>query len=211
MREMQTQNSSICKPVFGRKGISSPSWREKEGWLLIMRTCRIFWMDFSPICWVLISRDNILGAPDCPFSEKEVSDTIAGLPSDKAPGPDGFPGRFYKTCWNIIKDDLLEALAVPHQRNAQRLWCLNFAYLILIPKRMDASSASDFRPIRLIHSVAKLTTKLPANRLGPRLHELVAANQSAFVRGRSIHDNFMLVQQSIRSLHNKRVASLYYT
>lgn len=179
--------------------------------LLIMRTCRIFWMDFSPIRWVLISRDNILGAPDCPFSEKKVSDTIAGLPSDKAPGPDGFPGRFYKTCWNIIKDDLLEALAVPHQRNAQRLWRLNSAYLILIPKRMDASSASDFRPIRLIHSVAKLTTKLPANRLGPRLHELVAANQSAFVRGRSIHDNFMLVQQSIRSLHNKRVASLYYT
>jgi hypothetical protein len=54
-----------------------------------------------------------------------------------------------------------------------------------------------------------LVTKLLANRLGPRLHELVAANQSAFVRGRSIHDNFMLVQQSIKSLHKKKVASLF--
>jgi hypothetical protein len=53
------------------------------------------------------------------------------------------------------------------------------------------------QPISLIHSFAKLVTKLLANRLGPRLHELVAANQSAFVRGRSIHDNFMLVQQPI--------------
>jgi hypothetical protein len=51
-----------------------------------------------------------LSALDSPFLEKEVRDTVAGLPSDKAPGPDGFTGRFYKTCWNIIKDDLLAAL-----------------------------------------------------------------------------------------------------
>jgi hypothetical protein len=38
---------------------------------------------------------------------------------------------------------------------------------------------------------------------------LVAANQSAFVRGRSIHDNFMLVQHSIKSLHKKKVSSLF--
>ena len=36
----------------------------------------------------------------------------------------------------------------------------------------------------------------------------MASNQSAFVRGRSIHDNFMLVQHSIKSLHKKRVSSL---
>jgi hypothetical protein len=74
---------------------------------------------------------------------------------------------------------------------------------------MDASSAGDFRPISLIHSVAKLVTKLLANRLGPRLHELVESNQSAFIRGRSIHDNFMLVQQSIKSLQKRKVASLF--
>jgi hypothetical protein len=146
---------------------------------------------------------------ECPFSEKEVLDTIAGLPSDKAPGPDGFTGRFYKSCWSIIKVDLLAALSVIHQGNAQRMGQLNSSYLILIPKKMDASSAGDFRPMSLIHSVAKLVTKLFANRLGPRLHELVASNQSALVRGRSIHDNFMLVQQSIKSLHKRKVASLF--
>jgi hypothetical protein len=35
---------------------------------------------------------------DSPFSEKEVWETIKQLPSDKAPGPDGFMGRFYKAC-----------------------------------------------------------------------------------------------------------------
>jgi hypothetical protein len=29
------------------------------------------------------------------------------------------------------------------------------------------------------------------------------------VRGRSIHDNFMLVQQSIKSLHKRKIAGLF--
>jgi hypothetical protein len=74
---------------------------------------------------------------------------------------------------------------------------------------MDALTARDFRPISLIHSFAKLVTKLLANRLGPHLQELVAANQSAFVKGRSIHDNYMMVQHSIKYLHKKRVSSLF--
>jgi hypothetical protein len=146
---------------------------------------------------------------DSPFLEKEVRDIIADLPSDKAPRPDGFTGRFYKTCWSIIKEDLLAALDFLHQGNAHKLGLLNLAYLILLPKRSDAMTASDYRPISLIHSFAKVVTKLLANRLGPHLLELVAANQSAFVRGRSIHDNFMLVQQSIKSLHKRKVVGLF--
>jgi hypothetical protein len=38
---------------------------------------------------------------------------------------------------------------------------------------------------------------------------MVEANQSAFVRGRPIHDNYMLVQHSSKSLHRKKVASLF--
>jgi hypothetical protein len=38
---------------------------------------------------------------------------------------------------------------------------------------------------------------------------MVAANQSASVRGRSIHDNFMLVQQTIKALHKWKIASLF--
>ena len=39
-----------------------------------------------------------LEALDIPFDENEVWQTIKDLPSDKAPGPDGFTGRFYKAC-----------------------------------------------------------------------------------------------------------------
>ena len=132
-------------------------------------------------------------ALDLPFTEEEVWATIKTLPSDKAPGPDGFTGRFYKECWPVIKDDIMEALRVIQEGDGRKLHLLNSAFLILIPKKPDAVEVKDFRPISLVHSFAKLVTKILANRLAPRLNSLVSTNQSAFVRGRCIHDNFLLV------------------
>lgn len=64
--------------------------------------------------------------------------------------------------------------------------------------------AKDFRPISLIHSFAKLITKVLANRLAGQLYSMVSSNQSAFVKGRFIQDNFMLVQQTARFLHSQK-------
>jgi hypothetical protein len=47
------------------------------------------------------------------------------------------------------------------------------------------------------------------NRLTPFLDSLVATTQSAFIKGRYIHDNFILVQQTIKLLHNWKVSSLF--
>jgi hypothetical protein len=40
---------------------------------------------------------------ESPFSEEEVWKAILSLPSNKAHGPDGFTGKFYKSCWQIKK------------------------------------------------------------------------------------------------------------
>jgi hypothetical protein len=55
-----------------------------------------------------------------------------------------------------------------------------------------------------MHSFAKLVTKCMANRLAPKLDMLVARNQSAFIKGRSIHDNFRTVWLSCKVMHAKR-------
>ena len=41
------------------------------------------------------------------FTEKEVWSTIKELPTDRAPGPDGFIGAFYHRAWPIIKQDTM--------------------------------------------------------------------------------------------------------
>lgn len=103
----------------------------------------------------------------------------------------------------------MAAIITLQQGDARKLWLLNSAYLTLIPKKTEALSPTDYRPISLVHSFAKLITKVMANRLAPILNDLVATSQSAFVRGRCIHDNYMLVQQSIKLLHKKRVPSIF--
>jgi hypothetical protein len=55
-----------------------------------------------------------------------------------------------------------------------------------------------------VHSFAKLITKLLANRLAPKLQDMVSPIQSAFIKGRFIQDNFMLVQQTARFLHQQK-------
>ncbi|KAM0922259.1 hypothetical protein ACQ4PT_006220 [Festuca glaucescens] len=59
----------------------------------------------------------------------------------------------------------------------------------------------DFHPISLIHSVAKLVAKVLSSRLAARMPELVGPQQSAFIRGRCLHDNFQLVHHTARKLH----------
>jgi hypothetical protein len=37
------------------------------------------------------------------FSTDEIDRIVQNMPADKAPGPDGFNGRFLKSCWPMIK------------------------------------------------------------------------------------------------------------
>jgi hypothetical protein len=47
-------------------------------------------------------------------------------------------------------------------------------------------------------------TKMLANRLAGKLQSMVSIKQSAFIKGRFIQDNFMLVQQTARVLHQQK-------
>lgn len=58
---------------------------------------------------------------DAPILEQQLWDVIQALPVDKAPGPDGFTGRFYKVCWPIIKVDLMAAIGALRGGDARKL------------------------------------------------------------------------------------------
>ena len=61
-----------------------------------------------------------LAALDDPFSKHEVLTAIKQLLYDKAPGPDGFMGCFFKECWNLIKHDLLAVINYFHMGRCNR-------------------------------------------------------------------------------------------
>ena len=105
------------------------------------------------------------------------------MPAGKGPSPDGFTAEFLVACWETIKPDFLMAFDKFHAMNGRGLQKLNEALLLLLPKRADAHSLFDYRPISLIHIFAKLVAKLLSLCLAPRLNTMVSTNQSAFIAG----------------------------
>lgn len=74
-------------------------------------------------------------ALDEPISKQETWEVIKSLSMDKAPGPDGFTRRFYRTCWAIIKQDIMAAIGAVHAGDVRKLYQLNSAYMILIRQK----------------------------------------------------------------------------
>nr|XP_020191500.1 uncharacterized protein LOC109777266 [Aegilops tauschii subsp. strangulata] len=146
-----------------------------------------------------------LSALDQPSSADEIWSAVRQLPRGKAPGPDGFTVEFLIAAWDIVRDDFVEAFGKLYDLNGRGFHKLNEALLTILHKHPEASSLSEYRPISLIHLFAKLFAKVLSLRLAPRLGELISTNQSALIAGRSIHDNFMLVQQTARQLHSLRL------
>jgi hypothetical protein len=163
----------------------------------------------ASINWTQLGyQEQDLGELENPFEEDEIEKVIMQLPAEKAPGPDGFIGGFYKKCWPIICSDLLAALQAFHSLRTRRFELVNEAN-VLLPKSREASKVTDYRPISLINSLAKIITKILADRLAPRLHNLVSCSQNAFIKKRCIHDNFINLQNVIKALHKAQRPSLF--
>ncbi|WVZ67810.1 LOW QUALITY PROTEIN: hypothetical protein U9M48_016840 [Paspalum notatum var. saurae] len=151
-----------------------------------------------------------LSTLDAPFTEEELKTAIQQMPADKAPGPDGFTGAFFTKCWEIIKADVLKAANAFHLLRTSNLSILNSANIVLVPKKEGADSVGDYRPISLIHSFAKIISKVLAMRLAPHMDNLVSPSQSAFIKKRNIHESFLAVCNAVRRLHRNRVPALFF-
>jgi hypothetical protein len=106
-----------------------------------------------------------LSTMDACFTKQEVCDTIKEMSHDRAPGPDGFNGLFYKVAWSIIKLDVINALNALWSLDARSFHLLNDALMILLRKNSAPSRLKDYRSISLMHSFSKLFTKCLATRL----------------------------------------------
>ena len=44
------------------------------------------------------------------FTDEEISDALFQIGPLKAPGPDGFPARFFQRNWDLRKDDVIKGV-----------------------------------------------------------------------------------------------------
>jgi hypothetical protein len=110
---------------------------------------------------------------------------------------------------DIVKNDVVAALNCMFFCQDSGFNSLNQALIVMLPKKVDVVEMRDYRPISLVHSFEKIFSKLLTAMVGPRMLELVAINQSAFICGRSIMDNFIFVQSAIKTLHRKKAPTIF--
>jgi hypothetical protein len=124
---------------------------------------------------------------DAPFTREEIDNVIKDFSTDKAPGPDGFNGKFLKKCWQVIRGDFYKLIENFYNEKIN-LESINTSFITLIPKVVDPENMNDFIPISLVSPPLKIITKLMANRMQKEIIPLVHQNQYGFLKGRNIQD-----------------------
>jgi hypothetical protein len=137
-----------------------------------------------------------------PFTQKEIQQAVQCMHGDASPGPDGFGSCFYKATW-AITSPALHALFEAFYSLTTDLERLNRSYLVLLPKKENAQKPQDFQPISLQNSAVKAISKVLTVRLQPHIPDLVGGDQSGFVLGRCIADNFVYAADILNCCHRR--------
>ncbi|WOL20091.1 hypothetical protein Cni_G28893 [Canna indica] len=126
----------------------------------------------------------------------------------KSPGKDGYIQEFFIANWETVKSNLKYELDVFHEKAiVPKGW--NETVLVIIPKNESPSKILDFIPIALCNVLYKILAKLIANRLRPFLGKLISLEQTAFIPGRQIQDNILIVAEIIESIHKSKAKKPY--
>jgi hypothetical protein len=137
---------------------------------------------------------------DKEFSEEEVKATVFGSYAEGATGPDGFS---FQKFWDLIKADLLNMFK-DWNNGELDLFRLNFSLLTLIPKEHEAKTIQKFRPIALTNCSFKIFSKCVTNRLGPISEDLIATNQTTFIKGKFILESVVSAHEFIHDAVQKK-------
>jgi 23S rRNA U2552 (ribose-2'-O)-methylase RlmE/FtsJ len=148
--------------------------------------------------------DDQMNASLCKeYSNEEIKTTLFRTGPTKAPGPDGFPAMFYQVHWDLVENDV---------RNAVRSFLggadipegLCDSVIVLIPKVTNVKHLSKFRLISLCNVLYKIASKVVANRLKLLLPDIVSEYQSAFVPGWLITDSALIAFECLHAVRRQK-------
>jgi hypothetical protein len=142
-------------------------------------------------------------ALEAPCTKEELFEVLKGFKKEKSPGPDGWSVEFYLHFFDLLAQDLLDAVEDSRIRGVVNPQ-LNRTFVVLIPKSNLTKHFQDFRPISLCNLCYKLISKIIARRIRPFLSLALSDEQLGFLKGRQILDAVGVAHECIHSLKTKK-------
>lgn len=154
------------------------------------------------VTYAISNEEKLLLAKHCSnIDVKATSDTIF---LEKELGPDDMTMSFYKKHRSILGYDVCRVV-IHVQNDGGSIWDINDIYIVLIPKKKNASTVKEFQLISLCNVIYKIISKVLAMRLFMVPDSVVGDHQGAFVRGRKIFDNIIISHEVFHSLKSKKM------
>ena len=124
------------------------------------------------------------------------------LGPDKAAGPDGFNAKIIQNNWGIFGPSILKEI-YEFFNTGHMPTHIARSNMVLIPKTEEATHVGQFCPISVCNIVYKIISKVLCLRLKPFIASCVLIEQSAFVPGREISDNIILLREVLHSFRQR--------
>jgi len=137
-----------------------------------------------------------------PFSQQEALMAVKSMNRCSAPGPDGFGPSFY----GAVSEDVMQFLKDFQDDNIDMESVRS--YMVLLPKKPDANTVEAFRPICLQNCCVNILAKILTTRLQTQITKLVDVDQTDFIKGRSITENFVYATELVQCCHKRKVPTL---
>ncbi|KAL8474066.1 hypothetical protein ACS0TY_030786 [Phlomoides rotata] len=87
---------------------------------------------------------------------------------------------------------------------------LNSSFIVLIPKKDSPQRLEDYRPISLISGVYKSIAKILSRRISRVMDDIIADNQSAFLRGRNIIDGILILNEAHDEAKRRKIKRFFF-
>ncbi|XP_026459071.1 uncharacterized protein LOC113359694 [Papaver somniferum] len=134
---------------------------------------------------------------------EEIKNVVFEMDPKSAPGPDGFSGIFYRSCWDIIEHDLVADVQFCWRRRFIPRG-MNSSFLVLLLKTQGAKYSNHFRPTGLSNVVFKIFTKVITKRMNVLMDKLISPSHVAYIKGRSIHELVLLASELVNEMKVKK-------
>nr|XP_027124272.1 uncharacterized protein LOC113740964 [Coffea arabica] len=133
---------------------------------------------------------------------EEVRLWVFAMDRESAAGPDGFTGRFFTFAWDVIAPDVHRAV-VSFFCGSELPRFITSTSIALLPKVVNPQDFLKFRPISLCNFFNKLLSRILVGRLASVVSKIISPQQSGFVKGRTLTNNYLLAQELVSGIGKK--------